>query len=270
MRGIVTSAGGPVYFANAFINLWLLRHDRKCQSPIEWFYMGDEMKPEWLALVEQEIPGVTFRDLGSICGHPCLGKDHTKGNGGYQSKIEAIIESSFDEVLFLDADSFPLRDPAYLFDHADYQATGAMLWQDCRRWREQALKFLDKVYGVTLPKREVESGQMLFDRQRVMAGLLKVRELNQNPDTYKVLFGDKDTFQVGFLQAKMPYSVNQHRVSFMDGGLSQPDLDGKELFRHATGSKFQPPALTPKFALPGFETLASAPVWTQLKESLDG
>jgi hypothetical protein len=34
------------------------------------------------------------------------------------------------EVLFLDADSFPLRDPEQLFDSEDYVKTGAVLWGD--------------------------------------------------------------------------------------------------------------------------------------------
>jgi hypothetical protein len=107
---------------------------------------------------------------------------------------------------------------------------------------------------------------MLFDRRRVMAGLEQVRFLNQQPATYKVLFGDKDTFQVGFLQAHVPYAVNRHRVRFMAGGLSQPDLDGKELFRHATGAKFWPPELSPNFDLPDLVNLVSTTAWTKLRE----
>jgi hypothetical protein len=33
-------------------------------------------------------------------------------------------------VIYLDADNIPLRDPAFLFESSEYNATGALLWQD--------------------------------------------------------------------------------------------------------------------------------------------
>jgi alpha-N-acetylglucosamine transferase len=37
----------------------------------------------------------------------------------------AIQNSAFTDVLFLDSDSFPVRDPEFLFDTPEYEQTGA-------------------------------------------------------------------------------------------------------------------------------------------------
>jgi len=48
----------------------------------------------------------------------------------YVNKLYAILASSFEEVLFMDADNFVLRDPERLFDAPEYKKTGAMFWPD--------------------------------------------------------------------------------------------------------------------------------------------
>ena len=60
---------------------------------------------------------------------------------------------------------------------------------------------LDAKFGVTLPEQQIESGQMMFAKRKCEKALEAVRALNRNSeDTYKVVFGDKDTFLIGFLQ----------------------------------------------------------------------
>lgn len=65
---------------------------------------------------------------------------------GWAIKPFAILMSSFREVIFIDADSFFLRDPAKLFDDPDYKRTGALFFRDRtimpeskRRWLLQIL-----------------------------------------------------------------------------------------------------------------------------------
>ena len=48
----------------------------------------------------------------------------------YMSKPYSIAYSHFDEILFLDSDNFPLRDPTYLFETDAYKATGSIFWKD--------------------------------------------------------------------------------------------------------------------------------------------
>lgn len=232
MRGIVFTAGHSGYFLNAYLNCRLLR-DMGCKLPIAWFYMGDEMKPEWCEQVKK-IDNVTLHDLGG-------NGVKIREKGGWQSKIEAIIQAPFDEVLFLDADNFPLRDPEYLFDHLKYKETGVVLWQDIWHWQPDRIKFLNEKYGIELTgTRQVEGGQMMFDKTRCMTGLLEVQKLNRNSEeTYKIVYGDKDTFLIGMLIAKQPFYINEHPAGVLVDGLMQKDLDGNNLFQHLTGGKWQ-------------------------------
>lgn len=54
----------------------------------------------------------------------------------FQIKADAIVQSSFEEVLYLDSDNIPLRDPAYLFDSALYKGPGQpqiVFWPDLNK-----------------------------------------------------------------------------------------------------------------------------------------
>jgi len=231
-RGIVFTAGGPVYFLNAYINVCLLR-ELGCTLPVEWFYLGAEMRPEWIEAAGA-VSGVRLRNLG---GDRAV---NTKDGGGWQSKIEAILQSDFADVLFLDADCFPLRDPAYLFDHAFFRGTGAVLWPDPYCWSASGRRHLKELYGVDVPARQVESGQMMFNKGQCLEGLLRVQALNRDSaGTYRHVYGDKDTFLIGLLQAGAAFRVNPHPVEGIQGGMLQKDFEGAGMFCHLTGGKFQ-------------------------------
>ncbi|KAF1321500.1 hypothetical protein FI667_g11880, partial [Globisporangium splendens] len=51
----------------------------------------------------------------------------------FYTKIYATFYSAFDQVLLLDADSFAVRDPSFLFQTQEYNNTGAIFWPDF--WR---------------------------------------------------------------------------------------------------------------------------------------
>lgn len=48
----------------------------------------------------------------------------------FQLKGAAIAASTFAEVLYLDSDNVPLRDPTDLFSDPSYKTTGAVFWPD--------------------------------------------------------------------------------------------------------------------------------------------
>jgi len=73
-----------------------------------------------------------------------------------QIKADAIIASSFEEVLYLDSDNIPLRDPTYLFDTELYAEEGrprAVFWGDITKdHRKQAKYFTALPFIVQLIK----------------------------------------------------------------------------------------------------------------------
>lgn len=50
--------------------------------------------------------------------------------GGYQYKMLAILTSQFENVMYLDSDLFPMKNPEYLFASKLYGETGLFLWPD--------------------------------------------------------------------------------------------------------------------------------------------
>jgi len=232
-RGIVLLAGGPIYTLNAYLNCRLLRW-MGCSLPIEWHHLGPEIPAAYQALIA-DLPGVRLHDLGGD------GSEQTKEKGGWQAKVEAILASQFRHVLWLDADCFPIRDPEYLFDHPYYRDAGCVLWPDPHVWSSADLERLHGAFGVLLPSRQVESGQMMFDVERCQAGLLATRALNQDHvHTYSHLYGDKDTFLIGALQADSPVRICPHRHDGMRLGMRHKDFDGQPLFCHLAGGKWRP------------------------------
>jgi FkbM family methyltransferase len=236
-RGIVTLAGGPVYSLNAYLLCRLLR-DLGCTLPIEWCYLGEELSLAWIDLIRRTIPDVRLVDLGGS------NQDNTKGKGGWQAKVESIIQSQFEELLFLDADSHPMRDPSCLFGHPLFQRHDCILWPDIQNFKPGLQAAIQAHHGVNVQGREVESGQMLFRPAKCRGLLEKARAINQNSGTaYKYLHGDKDTFLIGGLQSGDSFTLNRHnpRKSPCCGKLLvQHDLDGRPMFTHLTGSKWTP------------------------------
>ena len=259
LRGIVTLAGGPIYATNAFINCRMLRQ-LGCTLPIEWCYLGAEMSPAWLELIRRTIPDVRLVDLGG------RGKNNRKGKGGWQAKIEAVLQSQFDELLFLDADSFPLRDPAPLFDHRLFREHDCVFWPDLHAFNARQKSFVREKYGLALGGQQIESGQMLVRKRPALAGLLKTREMNRESAlVYRHLHGDKDTFLIGASLAGVKYALNPHRVRRCgQRHLLQHDLDGGRMFCHLTGGKWEPRRPAPIDARDYPHFAAAERIWREL------
>lgn len=124
---------------------------------------------------------------------------------GYASKPAAILASSFKEVLLLDADNIPLRDPSFLFGQEVYTHHGLLMWPDfwpceadASAW--DALSLSPEIK----PKGSHESGQLLFDKRRGWQALLLSLYLNWQGDVFYPLLsdwgqGDKETFAFAWL-----------------------------------------------------------------------
>lgn len=203
-RGIVIPAGGRL-LAGAYATVRGL-HELGCQLPVELWHLGPQEMPN-AARKKFEGLGVVVRDaLAEREKHPCWQL------GGWQLKPYAIILSGFREVLYLDADSHPIKDPTYLFDEPLYKDTGALFWPD--RVRHGPESGLWDIFGV--PYRDEpqhETGQMMFDTARCWHALQIAMHCNEHSRFhYQHSHGDTATFRFAFHALGQPFSVIPHRL----------------------------------------------------------
>lgn len=190
-RGIVTVGGGS-YFPPLMVSLRLLRRTGTAM-PVEVFLPEDEYEEQ---MCEEVLPTLnaacrTFPKLGGKISH-------------YQFKVFAIILSSFEDVLWLDADNFSLHDAASLFTSTPFQKTGMVAWPDIWQTSVSPTYYLiaqSKPTPVSA-RASTESGQLLVSKTKHWKTLLLAAYYNYyGPEYYYPLLcqggagcGDKETF----------------------------------------------------------------------------
>src|SRR5262249_23264107 len=116
--------GGDKYFASLYVTVRALRHVG-CKLPIQVWYLGryKEMPlDKQVLLAPWQVEGV---DADKVrCRHPARRLD------GWELKVFATLHSSFEELLFLDADCYPCRNPEFLFELEEYRTRGTIFWPD--------------------------------------------------------------------------------------------------------------------------------------------
>jgi hypothetical protein len=232
-------------FTNAYVLVHVLRNALGCRLPIEiWHFGATEMSPRMAALL-RELDAATIDATAELTKRPAAIED------GWQLKIYALMGSAFEQVLLLDADNVPARNPVDIFESPPFRETGAVLWPDIVDivaenpiWRACGLE--PRVAAA------IESGQVLIDKSKCWGALQAVLHLNENAAQYfRFIYGDKDTWLLGFLLTRSPYSLIPF-APIADGNwaLYQRDFDGAALFQHRTGSKWR--YAGPQDELPGF------------------
>jgi hypothetical protein len=231
-QGIVICAGGLRLFTCAYVLLRVLRETLSCRLPIQlWHFGGEELSPVMRRLL-------VASDVELVDATAVLEEFPADINDGWQLKVYAILHSRFSEVLLLDADQVPVRDPACVFDMPEYARSGAVFWPDIIDIRaDNPIWKLVGLPGESCPS--WESGQVLVDKRRHWPSLQTALYLNEHAEVvYRMVYGDKDTFLVawrvtGADVAVVPYRpFNDYKV------LVQRDFGGAPLFQHRTGAKW--------------------------------
>lgn len=233
-EGIVICAGGPALFTNAYVLVHVLRRELGCELPIEIWHLGPgEMSPRMAALLAAF--GVLLVDAEK---HPST--KTLRFVDGWQLKVAALMGSAFEHVILLDADQVPTRDPAEIFDWPAYRSTGAVLWPDVADLLAESPIW--SICGLE-PRRtcSLESGQLAVQKRRGWPALQVAAHLNARADFYyRMLYGDKDTYLLGFLLTDTPFSLVPHQpLTDLGFALYQRDFDGNVLFQHRTGAKWR-------------------------------
>ncbi|KAH6623575.1 mannosyltransferase putative-domain-containing protein [Chaetomium tenue] len=200
--GIVTTAGERNF--GQVISLVLMARRAGSRLPIE--IILDSSSP-WVDLVCSE----TMPRLNATCvslPEKWTGIDLPEGKlMRFQWKYLSIIASTFQNVLFLDADCLLVRNPDPIFDLGSepFTSTGFITWPDF--WASTTAPRFYRIAGdLEIPsvtsRATSESGMMVYDKSRHADTLLLAAYYNYNgPKHYYVMLcqhgageGDKETY----------------------------------------------------------------------------
>jgi len=236
-RGIVMTAGGK-YFGIAITSLLMLRHTGT-QLPVQLFL--DSEADYDADVCERVLPALNasctvMERLWAVTPTmPPMDK--------FQFKVFAIIFSTFQEVLFLDADCWSVKPPDSLFTSEPFLSRGMVTWPDF--WLSTASPLFYQIAGVhdappLTARLSTESGILLYDKARHASTLALAAYYNfYGPSHFYPLLsqgaigqGDKETFLHAALALDAPfYDVRTHigvlgrwiNGTFESAGMTQAD-----------------------------------------------
>ncbi|MCO6454930.1 MAG: hypothetical protein J5I93_06490, partial [Pirellulaceae bacterium] len=160
---------------------------------------------------------------------------------GWQLKSFALCHTRFRQVLYLDADCYPVRDPEYLFDWPEFQQRGAVFWPDLECSPTRLSSTVLSLFQISRPEdRLTESGQLLLDRSRVWPSLALAAFYNECADlVYQYIWGDKDTFPFAWRRSGREYARMWPECEARWDCLLQYDYRGHVVFQHRVSDKFK-------------------------------
>lgn len=235
-RGVVMSAGGK-YFGVAVISIRMLRRSGS-KLPVQVFL--DTWDDYDIIGCEHILPSLNARCLvlaeiwSKARSHVSLEK--------YQYKVFALVFSSFEDIIFLDADAFPAYDPDHLLDVEPFLSTGLVTWPDF--WISTSSHYFYEIAGLEVPPLTIrtcsESGIMIYSKRMHADSLLLSAYYNYyGPSHYYPLLsqgatgeGDKETFLhaalalgKSFYDVRTPVSVMGDWVDgeWYSAGMKQAD-----------------------------------------------
>ena len=192
--GIVMVGGGS-YFPPLMVSLRMLRRTGTT-LPVEIFLPEDEY--------EQQLCEAVLPTLHAKC---VTFESRSSGNisiSHYQYKVFAILFSSFENILWVDADVALLQDASILFSAPPFVETGLVTWPDIWRTTISPLYYNISSQPATpvMARASSETGQLLVSKSRHWKTLLLAAYYNYyGPGKYYSLLcqggagcGDKDTF----------------------------------------------------------------------------
>lgn len=212
-KGVVTTAGGA-YFAPAIVSIRMLR--RVSDLPVQVF-IGDksEYEPE---ICEHVLPA-----LNAVCFiiSDYLAQDSVDVSH-FQLNSLAMLFSSFEDIVWLDSDCFPVHDPVMLLEAEPFLSNGLVTWPDY--WKSTEDPVFYNIAGMSvfppdMPARSTESGEMLISKSKHLSTLLLASYYNvYGPQYYYPILsqgatgeGDKETFLAAAVVLGVPYyRVKEH------------------------------------------------------------
>jgi GR25 family glycosyltransferase involved in LPS biosynthesis len=231
-RGIIIAGGGDRFFPSLYITIRALRH-LGCELPIQVWYLGSR----------REMPAKNKAILAPY-NVECVDADEVRRRhparvlGGWQLKAFATLHCPFEEVLFLDADCYPCRNPAFLFDLEDYRKQGAIFWPDMFG---KDFRLIWAAFHVADPQHvSIESGQFVINKRLCWQQLNLAWFYNDHADYYyHFCYGDKHTFEVAWTRCGNPCVLWEPKTIWVNVAYLHHGPEGLPLFVHRCRDKFR-------------------------------
>ncbi|KAJ2893571.1 mannosyltransferase putative-domain-containing protein [Zalerion maritima] len=231
-KGIVIAAGGREGFRFACHLVGQLRKVYKTDIPIMLAYAGNEdLSPisrrkldHYLGMEYEEVQ---YLDLWKVFDDDTI----QLLQNGWATKAFALLAAPWEEVVMLDADAVLLQDPRAFFDHEGYREKGALLYHDRALFQYMFRERIDwwkgqikhpgpelaksKVWSQSFPE-EGDSGAIVMNKGNtgVLMGLMHAAWQNsfdqREETTYKISYGDKETYWFGLELAGATYTFSDH------------------------------------------------------------
>jgi alpha 1,2-mannosyltransferase len=229
-KGLVSTAG-PSYMPVLVISLRMLRRT------------GSELPMEVFLADWTEYDGYTCQVVLPSLNAQCVVLsdilDAVPGSrekvAKYQYKPLAMLFSSFEEILFLDADAFPLQKPESIFASEPFRSRGLVTFPDF--WGPTASPLFYQIASLEQPapniRQSTESGEVFVSKRTHLRTLLLCAYYNfWGPSYYYPLLsqgaageGDKETFLAAatvlnepFYQVSEPIrAVGRHKADGFSG-----------------------------------------------------
>ncbi|OUM69695.1 glycosyltransferase family 71 protein, partial [Piromyces sp. E2] len=225
-RGLVISTGNK-HFKLARSTIDTLRNVIHSDIPIEIIYNGDEDLSKDNRNILNQYKDVYVTDISSFFDNSIVNLS------GWAIKPYAILASRFEEVILIDADVIYIRDPLELYEDPDYKEKGTLFFSDrslfpgphpAEQWvkswmidplpETRASRFWNEI-----SQHEMESSTVVINKTKNIVGLLSVCKLNERnirtDVVYKYVYGDKETFWIGFDMARQHYHMNSVPVAYI-------------------------------------------------------
>jgi FkbM family methyltransferase len=247
--GIVIPAGGWQLLPGVFVAASLLRWQAiNSRLPIEVWYVGDE--GEYDPIFSRITAGldVTWRDASAELR--ARGIELPERLHGWAVKPLALLLSSFERVVMMDSDCYPVYDPERLYDDPRIDEQPAAFWPDNPGHAAGRPLTADQWAAFGLAPVDTpgfESGQMVVDKRRSWAAVNAAAWLAGRMDYFDgtradrgrvKIHGDKEIFSIAWNATRTPYLMAPP-VRFSEVAFLQHDPDGAPAFVHRCQDKIK-------------------------------
>ena len=224
-KGIITASGGKNLLLQSLIQINILRNYFNSTLPIELFYADEkEITQDILNLIKKfDVKCINIQDYLEFSNYNAR---------NFSIKALALYLSSFEEVIWIDADIIPLINFDELFELEQYKKLGHYFMNDIfvigkyeNEFTKKSIEFAKK-YNVFLSdgEPETDSGLFLFNKKNNLDVLNTILDLNLDQNSYKENYGDKELYKLSFKYHNKTYSTNDLFPYFIGTYFKNEDL----------------------------------------------